>query len=81
VSLLPGERQPLLPPIEDLSRYADPTAGSAPPTPGTDETLMQPPLQTKPLPPQQLPNSEPNGSAPPQPAPATPPPEETPKPQ
>jgi general secretion pathway protein D len=28
VSLLPGERQPTLPPIEELSRYADPTAGA-----------------------------------------------------
>ncbi len=54
VSLLPGERQPLLPPIEELSRYADPTAGSAPPAAGTDETLMQPPPETAPLvPPEQ----------------------------
>lgn len=44
VTLLPGERQPLLPPIEDLSRYADPTAGAAPPVSGTDTT------QTTPLP-------------------------------
>ena len=28
VTLLPGERQPLLPPIEELSKYADPTAGA-----------------------------------------------------
>jgi general secretion pathway protein D len=36
VKLLPGERQPMLPPIEELSRYADPTAGAKPPEPGTD---------------------------------------------
>jgi general secretion pathway protein D len=80
VTLLPGERQPLLPPIEELSRYADPTAGAAPPSPGTDETVMQPPLQTKPLPPPELPDSAPNGSLPPQttPAPRT---DETPKPE
>lgn len=53
VTLLPGERQPLLPPIEDLSKYADPTAGANAPAPGTDETKMQPraqqELQTTPL--------------------------------
>jgi general secretion pathway protein D len=49
VTLLPGERQPLLPPIEELSKYADPTAGSAPPSPNTDKTQMQP-LETAPLP-------------------------------
>ena len=48
VTLLPGERQPLLPPIEDLSRYADPIGGSAPPTPGTDPTRVSP-AQTRPL--------------------------------
>jgi general secretion pathway protein D len=85
VTLLPGERQPLLPPIEDLSRYADPTAGAAPPAPGTDETLMQPPVQTNPVPPPEPPESMPNGSVPaplprstPQPTPDT---EETPPPQ
>ncbi len=36
VTLLPGERQPLLPPIEDLSKYADPTAGAHAPAPGTN---------------------------------------------
>jgi general secretion pathway protein D len=59
VTLLPGERQPLLPPIEELSKYADPTAGSAPPAPGTDETLMKP-TETTPLrdppPPTEAPN-------------------------
>jgi general secretion pathway protein D len=45
VTLLPGERQPLLPPIEELSRYADPTAGAAPPAPDTEN----PPVQTAPL--------------------------------
>jgi len=49
VTLLPGERQPLLPPIEELSRYADPTGGSAPPTPETDPTRVSP-AQTTPRP-------------------------------
>jgi general secretion pathway protein D len=44
VNLLPGERQPALPPIEELSKYADPTAGAEAPTPETD------PTQTRPLP-------------------------------
>jgi general secretion pathway protein D len=47
VTLLPGERQPLLPPIEELSKYADPTAGAKGPEPGTDPTK---PVQTSPLP-------------------------------
>ena len=59
VNLLPGERQPLLPPIEELSRYADPTAGAAPPSQGTDETQMQAPLQTTPVPPPPVPESTP----------------------
>ena len=46
VTLLPGERQPLLPPIEELSKYADPTAGAKAPEPGTDPTK---PLETAPL--------------------------------
>ncbi|HWK73007.1 MAG TPA: type II secretion system secretin GspD [Povalibacter sp.] len=50
VTLLPGERQPLLPPIEDLSKYADPTAGAKPPQPGTERPEEQAPLQTTPLP-------------------------------
>ena len=50
VTLLPGERQPLLPPIEDLSKYADPTAGARAPAPGTDPTQMQPPRRPTPLP-------------------------------
>ncbi|AMN47217.1 hypothetical protein ACG33_08940 [Steroidobacter denitrificans] len=36
VPLMPGEHQPLLPPIEDLSKYADPTAGTGSPVPGTN---------------------------------------------
>ena len=47
VTLLPGERQPTLPPIEDLSRYADPTAGAEQPAPGTDRTQTDP-VQTEP---------------------------------
>lgn len=55
VTLLPGERQPTLPPIEDLSRYADPTAGAAPPAPGSDRTQVEPvqpeaPAETQPPP-------------------------------
>lgn len=49
VTLLPGERQPLLPPIEDLSKYADPTAGAQAPAPGTNPE-EPPPAQTEPLP-------------------------------
>jgi general secretion pathway protein D len=45
VTLLPGERQPTLPPIDELSRYADPTAGAEQPAPGTDRTQV-PPTQT-----------------------------------
>lgn len=45
VTLLPGQRQPLLPPIEDLSKYTDPTAGAQAPTPGTEK----PTLETRPL--------------------------------
>ncbi|MGH8240342.1 MAG: hypothetical protein ACREXP_25455, partial [Steroidobacteraceae bacterium] len=60
VTLLPGERQPLLPPIEELSKYADPTAGAKRPEPGTDPSK---PAETAPLqenpPPQQQPQSQP----------------------
>jgi general secretion pathway protein D len=59
VTLLPGERQPLLPPIEELSRYADPTAGAAAPAPGTDATAAAPPAQTTPLPPAPAENKPP----------------------
>lgn len=31
VTLLPGERQPTLPPVNEVSRYPDPTAGAEPP--------------------------------------------------
>jgi general secretion pathway protein D len=55
VTLLPGERQPLLPPIEDLSKYADPTAGErGAPAPGTDKSRVSP-VQTTPLPPTDAP--------------------------
>lgn len=56
VTLLPEERQPLLPPIEELSKYADPTAGAEAPTPGTDREAPPPPVETQPLPEQ--PNSD-----------------------
>ena len=51
VTLLPGERQPLLPPIEELSKYADPTAGAKQPEPGTDPTQSTlTPLEERPPP-------------------------------
>jgi general secretion pathway protein D len=64
VTLLPGERQPVLPPIEDLSKYADPTAGAQAPARGTDETKMQPPVQTAPLPDSSPPTEAPNQTPP-----------------
>ena len=78
VTLLPGERQPLLVPIEELSRYADPTGGAAPPAPGTDKTLIEPPVETQPLAPHEQPQPTPNGAAPPV---NPPPPPDTTKPQ
>jgi general secretion pathway protein D len=71
VTLLPGERQPLLPPIEELSKYADPTAGAKPPDKGTDPTKEKPP-QTSPLPEQPPPEHKDD---------AAPPPSEPPRPQ
>jgi general secretion pathway protein D len=50
VTLLPGERQPLLPPIEELSKYADPTAGAKPPETGTDPSKERASQPTTPLP-------------------------------
>lgn len=64
VTLLPGERQPLLPPIEELSKYADPTAGAAPPQPGTQPPQ---PLETSPLPPAPQPTEAPRLEAAPPP--------------
>jgi general secretion pathway protein D len=60
VTLLPGERQPLLPPIEELSKYADPTAGAKPPATGTDPTKQTTtvPLKETP-PPEQQPQQQP----------------------
>ena len=57
VTLLPGERQPLLPPIEELSKYADPTAGAKPPDKGTDPTKDKP-AQTAPNPEQPQPGAQ-----------------------
>ncbi|MBL8265520.1 type II secretion system secretin GspD [Steroidobacter sp.] len=59
VNLLPGEKQPLLPPIEDLSKYADPTAGAQAPAPGTNREQQLPPAQTQPLPEQSPPPETP----------------------
>lgn len=64
VTLLPGEKQPLLPPIEDLSKYADPTAGSRPPAADTDPTKVQAPLQPRQPPPTTPQQSDP-GAVPP----------------
>ena len=49
VPLMPGEQQPLLPPIEDLSKYADPTAGAEPPAPGTNPQEEDAPPPPRPL--------------------------------
>ena len=65
VTLLPGERQPLLPPIEELSRYADPTAGAKAPSPGTDPTkpseTVTAPVKENP-PPQQQQDQQPQST-------------------
>jgi len=70
VTLLPDERQPLLPPIEELSKYADPTAGAEAPAPGTARE-DEPPLTTRPLEPQAPPVESP---PPPEPQPPPQPP-------
>lgn len=64
VTLLPGERQPLLPPIEELSKYADPTAGAKPPDKGTDPTKDKP-AHTAPNPEQPQPEERKDDAAPP----------------
>jgi general secretion pathway protein D len=76
VTLLPGERQPQLPPIEELSKYADPTAGYKPPAPGTDKTQAEP-QQTAPVepPPEPTPQPQTQESQP------VPPPPRDPRPQ
>jgi general secretion pathway protein D len=66
VTLLPGERQPLLPPIEELSKYADPTAGAKPPDKGTDPTKDKP-AQTTPLPEQPQPQQRDDAAPPSEP--------------
>jgi general secretion pathway protein D len=73
VTLLPGERQPALPPIEDLSKYADPTAGADAPAPGTDPTKSEP-LRTTPLEPAPQPQQPPAAPPPGRRAAPTPPP-------
>ncbi len=64
VTLLPGERQPILPPIEELSKYADPTAGAGAPAPGTDESQLKPQVQTAPLPESTPPTESPTQTPP-----------------
>jgi general secretion pathway protein D len=49
VTLIPGERQPLLPPIEELSKYADPTAGAQDAVPAGERRDEDPAVQTTPL--------------------------------
>jgi general secretion pathway protein D len=65
VTLLPGERQPLLPPIEELSKYADPTAGAKPPDKGTDPTKEKPQQPTPPLPQEPQPEKKDETTPPP----------------
>ena len=71
VTLLPGERQPTLPPIEELSKYADPTAGAEPPAPGSDRTQVTPvqpqaPVEAQPTPsPEEQTPEEPRNVPPP----------------
>lgn len=80
VTLLPGEQQPLLPPIEELSKYADPTAGAQQLQPGTEKSVA-PPVDTIPLPETAPPTTiapqtttPPQPQSQPQPQGATPPP-------
>jgi general secretion pathway protein D len=80
VTLLPGEKQPLLPPIEELSKYADPTAGAQGLQPGTD-TSAPPPAQTTPLPPTSAPEQEPQQSPQRMVVPPASPPDQQPQPQ
>jgi general secretion pathway protein D len=65
VTLLPGERQPLLPPIEELSKYADPTAGAKPPDKGTDPTKEKAPQPAPPLPQEPQPEKKDETAPPP----------------
>lgn len=60
VKLLPGERQPVLPPIEELSRYADPTAGAKPPVSGADAQKVDQDPQDQPPRPESEPNETPD---------------------
>lgn len=71
VTLLPGERQPLLPPIEELSKYADPTAGAERLVPADQQQPQTPGAQTTPL----------REAPPPTPTPAPPPEESQPPPR
>lgn len=54
VSLLPGDKQPTLPPVDEISKYADPTDGAEPPAqepqpnPETPAEIPTPPEQTSP---------------------------------
>lgn len=77
VTLLPGERQPLLPPIEELSKYADPTAGAEQPAPGTQKP-NQAPVQTEPLQEPPPPSPQPQPQPPPQRQPQPNPPRDNP---
>jgi general secretion pathway protein D len=70
VTLLPGERQPVLPPIEELSKYADPTAGAQKLVPSDaaadeEEGVETTPLRETPA----TPNTPPTEPPPPPPPP------------
>jgi general secretion pathway protein D len=65
VTLLPGERQPLLPPIEELSKYADPTAGADRLAPAGQSQPDEPGVQTTPLREGPVPTPVPEESQPP----------------
>jgi general secretion pathway protein D len=51
VMLMPKEARPTLPPLEDLSRYTDPSAGSAPPSAAADPRLPPVPMPERTEPP------------------------------
>jgi general secretion pathway protein D len=65
VTLLPGDRQPTLPPLEDLTKYADPTAGARAPSPDTDADKSQLQKGEKKKPEAGLPPADPTTSPPP----------------
>lgn len=63
VTLLPGDHQPTLPRLEDLTRYADPSAGATAPSPNTDKSKLEEEEQRKPA--AGIPPDDPTTSPPP----------------